>query len=94
MQEEAQPSILDVWSEDHTLRERPTRLSPLPLLNLTDGMTCRDAAAMLGINAGTLQKWRNGNTDIGLHYAQADRIAVRSLGTHPSLIWGKEWWRI
>tara|TARA_R110000868_G_scaffold347228_2_gene608292 strand:+ start:254 stop:520 length:267 start_codon:yes stop_codon:yes gene_type:complete len=81
-------NVVDVW------RERPNRLSPLPLLKLTEGMPCRDGASMLGINTGTLQKWRNGETAIGLHYAQADRIAVRHLGIHPSSLWGRDWWRV
>lgn len=80
--------IVDVF------RERTNRLSPLPLLLLTEAMTCRDGASALGINVGTLQKWRNGDTDIGIHYAQADRIAVRHLGVHPSSLWGRDWWRV
>ena len=83
-----EPQIHDVWSK------RPTRLSPEPLLVLTRDMPVRDAAAMLGINVGTLQKWRNGDTQVGIHYATADRIAVRHLNTHPSLIWGNDWWQI
>lgn len=49
---------------------------------------------MLGVNAGTLQKWRNGETQQGLHYARADKIACQSLGVHPTAIWGKDWWRV
>jgi len=91
MEENEATNVVDVWSD---ARERPNRLSPLPLLLLTEGMPCRDGASMLGINTGTLQKWRNGETAIGLHYAQADRIAVRHLNTHPSLLWGRDWWRV
>lgn len=92
-------SVENPWQAQHAsdargMRERPNRLSPLPLLRMTDGMPCREAAAMLGVNAGTLQKWRNGETEIGLHYAQADRIAIRHLGTHPSNVWGQEWWKV
>jgi hypothetical protein len=85
-----EPHIHDVWAT----RERPNRLSPEPLLALTRDMPVRDAAEMLGINVGTLQKWRNGETHAGLHYAQADRIAVRHLGTHPAVIWGNDWWKV
>ena len=53
-----EPQIHDVWSK------RPTRLSPEPLLAITRDMPVRDAAAMLGINVGTLQKWRNGETQV------------------------------
>jgi len=84
------PKVEDVWANK---RERIARLSPEPLLRITADMPCRDAAALLGINVGTLQKWRNGETQIGLHYARADRIAVRNLGQHPSNIWGAEWWK-
>jgi hypothetical protein len=90
LEEIQQPQINDVWETPL----RANRLSPLPLLQLTEGMPCRDAAAMLGINAGTLQKWRNGDTHIGLHYAHADRIAIRNLGTHPANVWGVEWWKL
>ena len=90
MEEIQQPQINDVWETPL----RANRLSPVPLLQLTEGMPCRDAAAMLGINTGTLQKWRNGETHIGLHYAHADRIAIRNLGTHPANLWGAEWWKL
>jgi len=88
-----EPSVNNVW-HGKTYRERPQRLSPEPLVKLVDGMPCRDAAALLGINAGTLQKWRNGNTQHGIHYARADEIACRALGVHPTAIWGNDWWRV
>lgn len=89
------PAVEDVWqSVRATTRERPVRLSPLPLVRIVDGMSCREAAAMLGINTGTLQKWRNGETAQGLHYARADRIAVQQLGVHPTAIWGQAWWKV
>ena len=91
-QQEQLPAIVNLWHNKQ--RDKPNRLSPLPLLRMTDHMPCRDAAAMLGINAGTLQKWRNGEIETGLHYAQADRIAIRSLGVHPSFVWGAEWWKV
>jgi transposase-like protein len=55
------PVVSNVWTTAQprtTARERPVRLSPEPLVKIVDGMPCREAAAMLGINAGTLQKWR------------------------------------
>ncbi len=85
------PTIEDAWAG--AKRERIARLSPEPLLRIVQDMACRDAAAFLGVNVGTLQKWRNDETSIGLHYARADRIAVRNLGKHPSAIWGADWWR-
>jgi len=85
------PAVADVW---HNRRQRAPRLSPEPLVRMVEGMTCRDAAAYLGVNAGTLQKWRNGETRQGLHYAKADTIACRALGVHPSAIWGREWWSL
>lgn len=90
-QHEEQPEIAihDVWTQ----RERPARLSPEPLLNMTRDLPVREAAAMLGINVGTLQKWRTGESQLGLHYATADRIAIR-LGTHPAVLWGREWWKV
>jgi hypothetical protein len=88
--EQHEPQIHDVWAK----RERPARLSPEPLLAITQEMPVREAAQMLGINVGTLQKWRNGDTQHGLHYALADRIAVRNLGTHPAVIWGNDWWKV
>ena len=97
---ESPPSVLNLWntageSGSHgTERDRPQRLSPLPLLRITDGMPCREAATFLGINAGTLQKWRNGETETGLHYARADRIAIKNLGKHPADIWGQDWWKV
>jgi hypothetical protein len=90
------PAVNNIWRESNTkqTRERPIRLSPVPLIQMVEGMPCREAAAMLGVNAGTLQKWRNGETQQGLHYARADRIACQSLGVHPTAIWGKDWWLV
>jgi len=91
------PVVSNVWTTAQprtTTRERPVRLSPEPLVKIVDGMPCREAAAMLGINAGTLQKWRNGETQQGLHYAKADQIACNALGVHPTAIWGKQWWQV
>lgn len=91
------PEINNVWQDAPRVtqqRERANRLSPLPLVRIVEGMPCRDGAAMLGINAGTLQKWRNGETQQGLHYARADRIACNALGVHPTAIWGEQWWRV
>jgi hypothetical protein len=94
-QKEQTPNIINIWQDESLAKRlRPNRLSPSPLLRITDGMACRDAAAMLGINAGTLQKWRNGQIETGLHYAQADRIAIRKLGVHPATVWGSDWWRV
>lgn len=87
------PSVENVWHAT-SARDKSIRLSPMPLVIMVEGMPCREGAAMLGINAGTLQKWRNGETAAGLHYARADRIAVHALGVHPTAIWGKEWWRL
>lgn len=85
-----EPRVEDVWGK----RERPARLSPEPLLRFVEGLTCRDAAEALGVNPGTIVKWRAGETSVGLHYAKADRIAVKHLRMHPSVIWGIEWWRL
>lgn len=91
-----EPSVNNPWHNkpQRQVRERPLRLSPEPLVRMVDGMPCREAAAFLGVNAGTLQKWRNGDTTQGLHYARADRIACHALGMHPASIWGAEWWRL
>ena len=88
------PAVEDVWQPSPNTRERPVRLSPDPLVKLVEGMPCREAANMLGINAGTLQKWRTGDTEQGLHYARADRIACQALGVHPTAIWGQAWWQV
>ena len=53
MEEIQQPQINDVWETPL----RANRLSPLPLLQLTEGMPCRDAAAML---ASTQALFRSG----------------------------------
>ena len=63
-------------------------------LRITEDMPCREAAAFLGVNAGTLQKWRNGDIETGLHYARADRIAIKNLGKHPADVWGQDWWKV
>ena len=88
--DEAQPQVVDVWSR----RERPPRLSPEPLLRYVADLPCREAAAALGINPGTRVKWRAGDFEPGIHYAKADRIAIKNLRTHPSVVWGQEWWRL
>jgi hypothetical protein len=94
-QQEQPQDVINIWQDDSLAKRlRPNRLSPTPLLRITDGMACREAAAMLGLNAGTLQKWRNGDIETGLHYAQADRIAIRNLGVHPATVWGSDWWRV
>lgn len=94
-QPQSLPSINNPWDTDNkSSRDKPQRLSPLPLLRITEDMPCREAAAFLGINAGTLQKWRNGDIETGLHYARADRIAIKALGKHPADVWGKEWWQV
>lgn len=99
-QPESPPSIQNPWkvanaSESLGIsRERPQRLSPIPLLRITEDMPCREAAAFLGVNAGTLQKWRNGDIETGLHYARADRIAIKNLGKHPADVWGQDWWKV
>lgn len=96
-QSETVPQIENPWDNNSSfdsLRDSPKRLSPLPLLRITNDMPCREAAAFLGVNAGTLQKWRNGDIETGLHYARADRIAVKALGKHPAEVWGSDWWKV
>lgn len=85
-----EPRVEDVWQK----RERPARLSPEPLLKFVVDLPVRDAAEALGVNTGTLVKWRSGNFEPGLHYAKADRIAIMHLRVHPSFVWGQEWWRL
>lgn len=85
-----EPRVEDVWSK----RERPGRLSPEPLLRFVVDLPCREAAEALGVNPGTMVKWRAGNFEPGIHYAKADRIAVKHLRTHPATIWGQEWWSL
>jgi hypothetical protein len=91
-QPELLPSVHNPWTVANAseslckARER--------LLRITEDMPCREAAAFLGVNAGTLQKWRNGDIETGLHYARADRIAIKNLGKHPADVWGQEWWKV
>jgi transcriptional regulator with XRE-family HTH domain len=75
-------------------RERPPRFSPDPLLRIVDGLSMRDAADVLGVNPGTITRWRNSTPDhpATIHFVKADEIAVR-VGVHPAAIWGQEWWR-
>ena len=86
----AEPRVEDVWSK----RERPARLSPEPLLRFVIDLPMREAAEALGVNPGTMVKWRAGDFHPGIHYAKADRIAIKHLQTHPANIWGQQWWRL
>ena len=80
--------VEDVWK-----RERIKRLSTAPILRAVHDLPVREAAAQLGVNVGTLVKWRNSEGASTIHYARADRIAIR-LGVHPSVMWGKDWWNL
>jgi hypothetical protein len=80
--------VEDVWK-----RERTARLSTTPILRAVEDLPVRDAAQILGINVGTLVKWRASEGECTVHYARAERIAIR-LGSHPAYLWGREWWQI
>jgi DNA-directed RNA polymerase specialized sigma24 family protein len=84
----AEVGVEDVWK-----RERTARLSTTPLLRVVHDLPVRDAADLLGVNVGTLMKWRASEGTSTIHYARADRIAIR-LGCHPSAMWGREWWSL
>jgi hypothetical protein len=84
----AEVSVEDVWK-----RERVARLSTTPILRVVNDLPVRDAADLLGVNVGTLMKWRASDGSATIHYARADRIAIR-LGCHPSAMWGREWWSL
>jgi hypothetical protein len=84
----AEVSVEDVWK-----RERVARLSTTPILRVVNDLPVRDAADLLGVNVGTLMKWRASEGSATIHYARADRIAIR-LGYHPSAMWGKDWWSL
>ena len=75
-------------------RERPPRFSPDPLLRIVDGLSMRDAADVLGVNPGTITRWRNSSDEnpSSIHFVKADEIAVR-VGVHPASIWGQAWWK-
>lgn len=83
----AEVGVEDVWK-----RERTARLSTAPILRAVDDLPVREAAVLLGVNVGTLMKWRASEGAATIHYARADRIAIR-LGHHPSHMW-REWWSI
>ena len=85
--------MTEVGVEDAWKRERVARLSTTPILRAIENLPVRDAAEMLGINIGTLMKWRASEGASTVHYARADRIAIR-LGVHPAYMWGREWWQI
>lgn len=85
--------MTDVGVEDVWKRERIKRLSTTPLLRAVHDLPVRDAAETLGVNVGTLVKWRASEGACTIHYARADRIAIR-LGVHPSVMWGREWWNL
>lgn len=84
----AEIGVEDVWK-----RERTARLSTAPILRVVDDLPVRDGADLLGVNVGTLMKWRASEGAATIHYARADRIAIR-LGHHPSVLWGREWWSL
>jgi hypothetical protein len=84
----AEAQVDDVWK-----RERIARLSCEPVLRAVGELPVRDAAELLGVNVGTLMKWRASEGSATIHYARADRIAIR-LGVHPSAMWGREWWNL
>lgn len=84
----AEAGVEDVWK-----RERIARLSTAPVLRAVNDLPVREAAVMLGVNVGTLMKWRASEGAATIHYARADRIAIR-LGVHPSAMWGRDWWTL
>jgi transcriptional regulator with XRE-family HTH domain len=63
-------------------------------MRIVDGLSMRDAAEVLGVNPGTITRWRNpeGERRPSIHFAKADEIAIR-IGFHPAEIWGAEWWK-
>ncbi len=83
-----EPSVEDVWK-----RERTARLTTEPILAKVADLPVREAADLLGVNVGTLMKWRASEGTATVHFARADKIAVR-LGVHPCAMWGRTWWTI
>jgi hypothetical protein len=57
-------------------------LSTTPILRVVNDLPVRDGADLLGVNVGTLMKWRASEGSATIHYARADRIAIR-LGLPP-----------
>lgn len=84
----AEAGVENVWK-----RERIARLSTTPVLKAVEGLPVRDAAERLGVNVGTLVKWRASEGNATIHYSRADKIAIR-LGVHPSQMWGRDWWSL
>lgn len=44
----------------------------------------------LGVGRTQVNRWRNDREYLLTDY-HADKIAIR-IGTHPALIWGRQWW--
>jgi hypothetical protein len=80
--------------------KQPRRHGPAPLPRLFDarilfGLFDEDSddtliGEALGVGRTQVNKWRN-NRNYLLTVYHADRIAIR-IGTHPSLLWGRQWW--
>jgi hypothetical protein len=67
-----------------------TRFDVRPLEALIGAdLSAGTIAEMLGTTRRAVTRWRS----IGLNERQADELAVRHLGVHPSVVWGAEWWR-
>ena len=79
---------------------RKTRKGPTPLPRLFDARVllalfdeeCDDTliGQALGVGRTQVNNWRNNKTFL-LNAYHADRIAIR-IGTHPSMLWGRQWW--
>jgi len=80
--------------------KQPRRHGPMPLPRLFDARILFDLfdedsddaliGEALGVGRTQVNKWRN-NRNYLLTVYHADRIAIR-IGTHPSLLWGRQWW--
>jgi hypothetical protein len=79
---------------------RKRRMGPKPLPRLFDARIlidlfdeeCDDTliGESLGVGRTQVNRWRNNRSYLLTAY-HADRIAIR-IGTHPSLLWGRQWW--
>jgi len=78
----SEPRVEDVWSK----RERPGRLSPEPLLRFVADLPCREAAEALGVNPGTMVKWRSGvGNGVFVDYSVAgNRHTITTTNSVPS----------
>ena len=59
-----------------------------PVMRHYQGRSLRAIGTALGVSWNAITQWQ----DRGIPLDSADRIAVKSLGVHPSALWGDLWW--